>query len=166
MCLLKTYDFADSWRNLGKFFAIQIRTTPASAESCRPYPAAQIRRRRRNERSIRQNRYARLDESFRFIGRKADAFEETGFSPQQDVAAQIAKVDFDTPRPTFPAAKNGRTDFDGLDFISRQNNCMKENPGLQFDPVTVNAVLLPETPGCAFRRIEWSVVHNKEALSL
>lgn len=80
------------------------------------------------------------------------------------MAAQIAKVDFDTPRPTFPAAKNGRTDFDGLDFIYRQNNRMKENPRLQFNPITVDAVLLPETPDGAFRYVERRFVHYRPAV--
>ena len=76
----------------------------------------------------RQNRFANLDEFFRFVGRKADALEEAPLFRQQDVAAQIAIINFDSQCKTFPAAEDGRADFNGLNFICRHNKRVKDNP--------------------------------------
>jgi hypothetical protein len=66
------------------------------------------------------------------------------------MAAQIAIIKFDPPRDSFRAAEKGRADFDGLDFIGRHNDRVKESPALKFEPVSVDAIFLPQTFGSAF----------------
>jgi transposase len=59
------------------------------------------------------------------------------------VATQIGEIKFYSRCKTFPATENGGADFDGPNFADRHNDWMKQNPCLQFKPVTVDAVLLP-----------------------
>ena len=73
--------------------------------------------------------------------------EKSSFIPQHSVK-------------TFPATENGGADFDGPNFADRHNDRVKQNPCLlDADTVTVDAVLLPKTSGCAFRCVERCIVH-------
>ena len=92
---------------------------------------------------IWQDGFADGDELFRVIGREPDAFEEAGFFYQQNVAAEIAIIKFDSPHGPSRTGEKCRADFDGLNFICRHNECVKEKPRLQFEPVAVDAILLP-----------------------
>ena len=67
------------------------------------------------------------------------------------MGAQIAIVYFYSPRETSPAAvEKGGANFDGLNFIGWDDDVMKEEPRLEFNPVAIDAVLLPEISGSAF----------------
>ena len=129
-------------------------------------------RRRRNARRVfgqtsggigspaRQNGLADFDKLGGVVRRKAEALEAAGFFRQQDVPAEIALIQFDSPGKTFLAAENGRADFDGHNIPRGNDEGVQEKPGLQFKPVSVDAVLLPQAFARGLREMERRVVHN------
>ena len=81
------------------------------------------------------------------------------------MTAQVGIINLDSPNKTFPSAENRRADLDGPNFLCRNDEGVKENPRLQFHPVPVDAIPLPQTPQSAFRCVKKSLIHrNVEAV--
>jgi len=54
----------------------------------------------------REDGFANAHELIRIVRRERDAFQEAGFSPDQNVAAQIRIVELDAPSDSFASAED------------------------------------------------------------
>jgi hypothetical protein len=66
------------------------------------------------------------------------------------VAIQITIINFHPPRNPIVAAENGWANLDSLNFGCWDDDGVKKNPRLKFEPVPVDAIFLPQTFEGAF----------------
>ena len=109
---------------------------------------------------------ADANELIRIVRRETDSFEPTAFSGEQNMAAQIAVIQFDAPDKSPASAKNGRTDLDFQDFPCGNDDGVKEKPRLQLQPVGINPVFLPQVGRRAARNINWRLKPAQAGLSI
>jgi hypothetical protein len=83
-----------------------------------------LRRKSRKERRVQavvapfpsNDGLADANELVRIVRREREAFPEAGFSPDQDVTAQVRIVEFDAPSNPFASAEHGLANLDCQDF--------------------------------------------------
>ena len=66
------------------------------------------------------------------------------------MAAEVTVINLYPPSETFPAAQKGWTDFDAPDFTDGNDDSVKKHPRLEFQPVRVDTVFLPQAFGRPF----------------
>jgi hypothetical protein len=66
------------------------------------------------------------------------------------VPIQITIINLHSPRNAFAAAENRRANLDRLNFVGRDDDGVKEEPRLEFEPIPVDAIFLPQAFGRAF----------------